>query len=49
MPEITTNSFLQVGPKKRKQNIDRWFVLSIIFMALGLILAFLALLLPNKF
>lgn len=44
MNEITPDSFLQVCPKKRKRKIDRWFVLSMVFIILGLALAILALL-----
>ncbi len=43
MTEITSNTFFQVCPKKRKKYIDRWFILSMVFMILGLALAILAL------
>jgi hypothetical protein len=43
MPETTYNILSQVCPKKSKKFVDRWFILSMVFMAMGMILAFLAL------
>ena len=42
MSKTAPNIFPQMSPKKRKKHIDRWFILSLIFIGLGLALALFA-------